>query len=246
MQPFVDFLVTNMPPLKTILLFGPVGLLWASVCLIVAGMLKRRADWPTGYTRKTFHFLIFTSAVIVHAVWGTSTMCLFGGMTSLVILFAVLRGEGNLLFEAIAREKDAPRRAWFVVAPYFATLIGGVTSHVWFGSHAAVAGMLVTGLADAIAEPVGTRFGKHPYRVITLTEATCTRTIEGSTAVFIASILSLVIAVQLHPDLQLSWSVMGIVFGVAAISTLVEAVSPHGWDNLTLQLLPSWLVWSWL
>jgi hypothetical protein len=36
------------------------------------------------------------------------------------------------------------------------------------------------------------------------------------------------------------------VLGVAAASAAVEAVSPHGWDNLTMQVLPSALVWAWL
>jgi len=26
----------------------------------------------------------------------------------------------------------------------------------------------------------------------------------------------------------------------------VEAVSPHGWDNLTLQVIPSAFAWAWL
>jgi len=36
------------------------------------------------------------------------------------------------------------------------------------------------------------------------------------------------------------------VLGIAAASAAVEAVSPHGWDNLTMQVLPSALVWAWL
>jgi hypothetical protein len=36
------------------------------------------------------------------------------------------------------------------------------------------------------------------------------------------------------------------VFVIAAASTLVEAVSPHGWDNPTMQIVPTALVWAWL
>lgn len=173
-------------------------------------------------------------------------MCLFGGMTSIVILLALIRGERSLLYEAIARESDAPHRSWYVIAPYFATLIGGLISHVWFGPSAATAGLLVTGIADAVAEPIGTRFGKHPYRVFTLTKTSCTRTFEGSAAVLIAAIFSLLLATQINLQIQLSWSVIPALLGIALICMIVEAVSPHGWDNLALQVVPSWLFWSWL
>ena len=44
-------------------------------------------------------------------------------------------------------------------------------------------------------------------------------------------------------------AVFGAIFaliGIAAASALVEAVSPHGWDNLPMQLIPSALAWAWL
>jgi hypothetical protein len=33
---------------------------------------------------------------------------------------------------------------------------------------------------------------------------------------------------------------------IAAASTLVEAASPHGWDNATMQIVPTALAWVWL
>jgi len=36
------------------------------------------------------------------------------------------------------------------------------------------------------------------------------------------------------------------VVAIASVSAIVEAVSPHGWDNLTMPLVPSALAWSWL
>lgn len=246
MQSLIDFIHDNTPSWPTIATYGPLAIAWAATCLALAGWLKQHMNWRTGYTRKVFHFLIFSSAVAVQLLWNTPAMCLFGGMTSLVILFALVRGEGNRLYEAMAREKDAPHRTRFIVVPYFATLIGGVLSHLWFGPQFAVAGLLVTGVADAIAEPIGTRFGKHEYRVLSLSKTRSKRSLEGSTAVFVAAIACVLLAARLHSDIQLSWSTVALSVGIACICTLVEAVSPHGWDNLTLQLTPSWLLWSWL
>jgi hypothetical protein len=33
---------------------------------------------------------------------------------------------------------------------------------------------------------------------------------------------------------------------IAGLCCLAEAISPHGWDNLTLQLLPALLAAAWL
>ncbi|MCC6487947.1 MAG: hypothetical protein IT364_10645 [Candidatus Hydrogenedentes bacterium] len=201
-------------------------------------MLKRRKQWPTGYTRKVFHFGIFISAAMLQAAGGTRAVCLFGAMTSLVILYAVLRGEGHMLYEAIAREKDAPHRTLYIAVPYAATLAGGVLSSIWFGPMA-MTGFLVTGLGDAVGEPVGTRFGQHRYRVPSMRGVRCTRSLEGSFAVFIVSALSVLAAMYFTAGAGFNARVLvsAILIGVAA--ALCEAVSPHGWDNLTMQLVPT-------
>ena len=36
------------------------------------------------------------------------------------------------------------------------------------------------------------------------------------------------------------------ILAIAAIAALTEAVSPHGWDNATMQVVPSALAWLWL
>ena len=40
--------------------------------------------------------------------------------------------------------------------------------------------------------------------------------------------------------------VIGKVLVIAGACALAEALSPHGWDNATLQLIPSALVWVWM
>ena len=213
------FLITNFPSWKAIAVGGPLGLAWAWSCLFFAGYLKRHQGMKTGYTRKAFHFLIFSTVAIIQWAWGTPVVCLFGGMCSLVIFYAVWRGPGDLLYEAMAREKDEPHRTYFVVVPYFATLIGGLASNILFGP-AAIAGYLVTGLGDAVGEPVGTRFGKHTYRVPSLSSVKAVRSWEGSAAVLAMSFVALAAAVSVSPDFTFtSHSLAAIpLIGVAATS----------------------------
>lgn len=227
------FFRDNIPSFHEIALgFGPF-LFWAALCLWLAGTLKKRAGLKTGYSRKIFHFAIFSSAAAVQALWGIRILCLFGGAVSLVIFYALLRGEGHLLFEAVARESDAPRRRYYVIVPYIATLAGGITANAFWGDYALI-GYLVTGLGDAVGEPVGVRFGRHPYRV-PAAGVDAIRTLEGSFAVFTASFFSILLGLALMPGLNPVSVGLPAVLLLAAGATLLEAVAPHGWDNALLQ-----------
>jgi phytol kinase len=140
----------------------------------------------------------------------------------------------------MAREKDAPHRTHFVVVPYFSTLLGGLISNIAFGPIAVV-GYLVTGFGDAIGEPVGARFGRHPYRVPCFGLARAERTLEGSAAVFVASVVAVLLGVWLSTNGGITTGAMFFIPAIALASTLAESVSPHGWDNLTMQLVPTML-----
>jgi phytol kinase len=235
-----DFFMVNIPSTKALAMGGPLALLWAATCLMFAGFLKMRLNWKTGYTRKVFHFLIFGSVMIVHWIWGTPGVCLFGGMTTLVIVYALVRGPGHLMYAAMAREKDEPRRTYYIIMPYLATLIGGLISNIFF-PQTVVFGYLVAGIGDAIAEPVGTGFGKHKYRVPAIRGVRTVRSLEGSCAVLIVSAMALITCLAFSSQFVLSARSLLIVLFIAVISTLVEAVSPHGWDNTTMQVVPALL-----
>lgn len=239
MTKIIGFFLDNTPSWQVIVLSGPICIIWAFLCLYLAGYLKKRLGWQTGYSRKTFHFLIFGSVALTQYFFGTKMVCLFGGMTTLVIFAAIVMGDGNLLYEAMAREKDAPHRTYYIIAPYFATLIGGITANIFAGQFA-VFGYLATGLGDAIGEPVGTRFGRHTYKVPAFRGVRSTRSLEGSAAVCLACLFAMFAGC-----IMLNMTVTGnlhVLVIMAVLCTLVEAVSPHGWDNATLQILPSWLM----
>ena len=61
-----------------------------------AGYLKLGKGSRSGYTRKGFQFLIFTSIVIIRFLRGMPSVCLFGGICSPFIFFAIRKGEGNI------------------------------------------------------------------------------------------------------------------------------------------------------
>src|SRR5262245_13625742 len=238
-----EALLRAWPSPATAAAVGPAALFWAVAAFLLAGGLKRRG-WRTGDTRKLFHFLIFGGAALAQRLAGFSGACTYGAAVSAAVFLALVRGEGNPWFEAIARESDAPHRTWYVVVPWFATALGGVAANLLFPRHATF-GYLAVGLADAVGEPVGIRFGRHRYRLPLPGRVRSWRSLEGSGAVFVASLLAGAIALALMesgapPATDRTWiASFGRLALFAAASTLVEAVAPHGWDNLLIQFATS-------
>jgi phytol kinase len=225
-------------PLSVLLTGTLAGLVWSYSCLRFAGYLRCSRRLPGGYTRKVFHLLIFCTAAGLHLVWGLLAVCLFGASTSLVLAYAVFRGAGYPLYEAIARVSDRPNRTYYVVVPYIATLIGGVVSNYLFGSLAII-GYLVGGIGDAAGEPVGTKWGKHRYQLSWLGAGT--KSFEGSAGVLLASLLVLFVGIAANPAFQFGWHSLAAVAGIALICTFIEAAAPRGWDNTPMQVVPAFL-----
>jgi phytol kinase len=238
-------MLTGLPiefPSPSVVTLGVLlALAWSYSCLSFAAYLKTRICLRTGYTRKVFHALIFISAVVVQAFGGFVAVCVFGMMVSLVVGLAVFRGPNDRLYEALAREQDGPARTYYIVIPYFATLIGGLASNLLFGPLALV-GYLVGGLGDAAGEPIGTRWGRHRYLSGAGGRAKVTKTFEGSIAVLTASMMALSLGVAITPELNFDLRSVIALPLIAVVCTLVEALSPRGWDNMPMQIVPTLLV----
>lgn len=201
----------------------------------------RASGIRVAYTRKIFHVIVFTSAAGVHAVLGLPGTMAFGSVVAGLVLIAVWRGDGFPFYEAMARDRDRPRRSFFIMVPMITTAVGGLTASLVAGPFASV-GYLAAGWGDAVGEPAGARWGKHRYRVPSLVGVPATRSVEGSIAVFLVSTIGSGVALA---SLDLGWQAVwgGLLCGASA--ALVEAASNHGVDNLTVQLIPSILA-AWL
>lgn len=218
-------------------LYLAVGLIWGGAVAFAAARLRARGV-RVAYTRKVFHFGIFTGAALVHAQAGLPGTNAYAIAVVVLVVWAVSRGDGFPLYEALARESDAPRRTLFIIVPLVTTAVGGLASALLAGPFAAV-GYLVAGWGDAVGEPAGARWGKHRYRVPSLAGVPAVRSWEGSLAVFVASWLA---AATVLLTLSAGWPQAALAGGVIAlVATFVEAVSPHGTDNFTVQLVPSLL-----
>jgi phytol kinase len=231
--PPVSFLSQAIPDLESIVLLGPFLLLFAGSAACLAGWMRTRRGMPVAYSRKGFHFLIFTMAGVLQVAGGLAAVMLFGTLVSLIVLYAVARGDGFPFYEALARPDDAPRRTLFVLVPLVTTALGGLLVNLCFGATAIV-GYLVGGWGDAVGEPVGRALGRHRYRVPSFGGVPATRSLEGSAAVLIAGSLAAIGGLLLRGVPVTAACGIGAACGLAG--ALVEAFSTHGMDNLTVQL----------
>lgn len=221
---------------KDFYLSSPLMLLYIAGTSAFVGWLRTKEHVITPYTRKVFHFMIFSMAGLLQMWIGLGAVALFGIWTSMVVLYAVLKGRGFAFYESIARPKDAPHQSFFILVPLASTILGGVISNLFFPKYAFI-GYLVAGWADAIAEPVGTRWGKHRYKVPSLFGVKATRSLEGSLAVFLTGFAAVMFCGWiLNLDIGRMLAV-GLLCSLTAAA--VEAVSHHGLDNLTVQVVVS-------
>lgn len=222
-----------LPDKSIVVTLGLPLLLFSLLAAFFSGWLKKK-NVRTPYTRKTFHFLIFSAAGLLQYYYGLKTVSFFGGIVFMLVVVAVIAGDSLWFYSALARETDAPHQKKFILLPLLATAAGGVLSNIFFPATAFI-GYFVGGWGDAVGEPVGTRWGRHRYTVPTLFGVRATRSIEGSAAVMLVSTLIATGCLMQLTGLNFSMC-LAIGFACGLSAALVESVSSHGLDNLTIQL----------
>jgi len=81
----IGFIAQNTPSWRALVMGGPPAVAWSFAALWLAGRLQRRGA-RTGYTRKVFHFLIFSTVALLEWRLGTPAVCLFGAACSAAVL----------------------------------------------------------------------------------------------------------------------------------------------------------------
>jgi phytol kinase len=107
------------------------------------------------------------------------------------------------------------------------------------------AGILPMAYGDSTASLVGEKFGKRWYNIV------ARKSLEGSAAMFVGSFLSLTIGLAFFSGLySFSFSAMILrAIPVVIAATLVESISPKGFDNITVPIIGAltlWVLTGWL
>lgn len=207
---------------------------------VTTGMLARDQVLKVNYTRKINHFAIsFLPELLykaIHYEMNNYTVTA-GALISLgyFVFFARplrMRVKAfEIAFYAIDRPEDQPHTLFWFVTQFAAGIVVIVPFYLYFAHfynyQIVYIPLLINGLGDGLAEPVGVRFGRHFYKVRPLFGSNkYVRTLEGSACVFLAAVVILLCFQELFTPIQLMVSM--IVLPIAA--TLAEAFSPHTWD----------------
>jgi phytol kinase len=227
-------IVALIPDARTAALVGAIALGYGAIAASIAAWLRVRRGVRTPYTRKTFHFLIMTCTLLIQLEWGAAGVVAYGSGIALLVLYACWRGSGFPFYEAVARPSDEPHRTRYIIIPLITTALGGLLANLFFPAYAQVAYLSVA-WGDAVGEPVGTRWGRHRYRVPSLFGVPATRSVEGSAAVWLATSAAAAIALVLSGETP--QRALGAALLIGAAGAAAEAVSHHGLDNLTIQLV---------
>ena len=119
----IDFLFTRwtFPSSLSMVIDFPCRILFGSIIGWYTGVLKEKYNLSVGYSRKIFHFTIFSLAGIIGVIDGFPAVQVFGAAIGLVVGYAVLRGAGSKLYIAVARPSDAPFERFYIVVPFLMT-----------------------------------------------------------------------------------------------------------------------------
>lgn len=88
-------------------------------------------------------------------------------------------------------------------------------------------GILIMGYSDGLAAVVGKKWGRHPLKIFSETKS-----VEGSLTAFLAALL---VVVGFNTFFSMGYSLLDILL-LASVATILEAITPLGFDNLTVPI----------
>ncbi len=205
------------------------------------GLLVLHRGIKVNYTRKINHFFLFFLPVYIDRVFayedsfGLFSLSSAFAVASLLLYIRPLRERVPVIatmFRSFDRPEDRPHTLLWLSTQITAGFLVIIPMIILFARYDLLdlifIPIVVNGIGDGLAEPVGIRFGRHTYRAYALfTRKRYVRSIEGSACIFLTSIIALSVYHACFSPLQ---------FVIAltcfpAVMTLAEAFSPHTWDT---------------
>jgi hypothetical protein len=225
---------------------------------LVFGLAVDSGRVNVAYTRKASHIIatfvipaLWTPAVIegvdLYRAWYLSVT--WNSFAVFVIPYALMvrpvRSRVRLLYlghRCFDRPEDRPYTLIWFMTQMLAIGLLLVPMSQYFASHGVWSLYLIAamsnGLGDGLAEPIGKVFGKKKYKVRALfTKREYTRSYVGSACVFFFTTLGILINIPILSTGEL----IALLAILPALVTIIEAKSPHTWDNFFMYIA-CWLV----
>ncbi len=234
------------------LLFKTIHFSALASMVYATGRMVETFNVKVNYSRKMVHFFAIFFPFFLKIFVPYQRTAVTEVMTALLaaayfgLFIEPLRSRSTILstmFRSIDRPEDRPYTIIWFVTQYLAGAL--VLLPLYFGLMKLGAEKLIfipiiiNGIGDGLAEPVGIRFGKHAYEVKALfTDKKYIRTWEGSACVFIVSVITLLCFARHFTAFQL----LALLAVLPAAVTYTEAKSPHTWDSPSIYLVAGLLI----
>jgi dolichol kinase len=216
------------------------------VIAYLLGLWVLRAGIRVNYTRKIQHFALFFLPMAL-AAWipfAPNVFTFFATalvfLASLALYVEPIRSRSTIVATAFAsfdRPEDRPYTLLWLSTQILVSYVVLTLMLAWLARYEKTGliyiAVLVAGIGDGLAEPVGVRFGRHTYRTRALfTDRRYTRSLEGSACVLASGFLAVFL---LRGQLDATQFVLALAI-IPIAMTLAEAWSPHTWDGPLLYL----------
>ena len=201
--------------------------------IFVAKKTEKIFMWSQKTSRKVLHILIgnfpFILPFFSESIFPVMVAAPFVLLTFLVSPYSPIKSLKGILFGL----QDTTERGHPLGLVFYAISYTVLAAFFFDTSYVIAAGILPMAYGDGAASLVGERFARRKYRILSQ------KSIEGSLAVFAGSLLSLLCGLLFY-SLFYPFSaveMIGLSVWTAGIATVVEALSPLGFDNITVPIL---------
>ena len=213
----------------------------------ICGVMVKSHGVKVNYTRKIVHVSYFIWPQILDQVVLDYSSNLYSEIWNiyLVLLLLFFASEPfrqrfqivRTLYLSVDRPEDQPYTLFWFASQIMATLVVFFPFVLYFRhqqlERLLFIPILINGLGDGLAEPVGVRYGRHQYTTRScLSSRRYTRSYEGSLCVFLVSLITICSYYQYFTASQFSF----VLITLPILATLAEAYAPHTWDSPLIYL----------
>ncbi len=201
--------------------------------IFVAKKTEKIFNWSQKTSRKVLHILIGNFPFIIpffsESIFPVMVAAPFVLLTFLVSPHSPIKSLKGILFGL----KDTTQKGHSLGLVFYAISYTVLAAFFFDTPYIIAAGILPMAYGDGLASIIGERYGGRKYRILSQ------KSLEGSLAVFAGSFLSLFCGLLFY-SLFHQFSPLEIIvlpLCIAVTATVVEAISPLGFDNITVPIL---------
>lgn len=229
------------------ILFQTILFVGQFIIVYLIGWTVKQYNIRINYSRKILHFVVIFTPYLLEIIipyeknMYTVTAMALVAVFNLILFAKPLRMRSEVLktmFLAIDRPEDRPYTLLWFVTQYIAGAIILVPMFLGFiaiqAKELVFIPIIINGIGDGLAEPIGVWLGKHPYKTKAIfVKREYIRTLEGSLTVFVCSVVTLIFFRDSFTLVQ--YLITLLILPIAV--TITEAKSPHTWDSPLIFLI---------